>query len=146
MRIRPVLVWLDCSCVWDTCRGAVCCGGCGRLTGRYSWQSLPQTLPLSAFCPCCHSWRTGVPLARCQDRVHQQQLGLPPSWVREQRCEGSEYGHNGIGQGEYGWALSVQSGVRPAYPVFILFLNDAPSLAGTATAAVIAIFVNRGSV
>ena len=21
MRIRPVLVWLDCSCVWDTCRG-----------------------------------------------------------------------------------------------------------------------------
>ena len=31
MRIQPVLVWLDCSCVWDTCRGAVCCGGCGRL-------------------------------------------------------------------------------------------------------------------
>ena len=30
MRIQPVLVWLDCSCVWDTCRG----GGCGHLTGR----------------------------------------------------------------------------------------------------------------
>ena len=49
MRIRPVLVWLDCSCVWDTCRGAVCCGGCGRLTGRCRWQTLPQSLPLLAF-------------------------------------------------------------------------------------------------
>ena len=52
MRIRPVLVWLDCSCIWDTCRGAVCCGGCGRLTGRCRWQTLPQTLPI---------WVTGRP-------------------------------------------------------------------------------------
>ena len=51
IRIRPVLVGLDCSCVWDTCSGAVCCGCCGRLTGRYSWQSLDTTLPLLAFRP-----------------------------------------------------------------------------------------------
>ena len=63
-------------------------------------------------------------LARGQDRADQQHLGFPPGWVAEQRCEGNEYGCNGIGQGEHGWAFS-DVWVRPAYPAFILFLNSA---------------------
>ena len=63
-------------------------------------------------------------LTRGQDRAHQQYLGFPPGRVGKQRCEGNEYGYNGIGQGEHGWAFS-EILVRPAYPVFILFLNYA---------------------
>ena len=35
-----------------------------------------------------------------------------------------KYGYNGIGQGKHSWAFS-EILVRPAYPVFILFLNYA---------------------
>ena len=37
-------------------------------------------------------------LTRGQDRAHQQYLGFPPGRVGKQRCEGNEYGYNGIGQ------------------------------------------------
>ena len=63
-------------------------------------------------------------LTRGQDRAHQQHLGFPPGWVGKQRCEGNEYRYNGIGQGKHSWAFS-EIWVRPAYPVFILFLNYA---------------------
>ncbi len=63
-------------------------------------------------------------LTRGQDRAHQQYLGFPPGRVGKQRCEGNEYGYNGIGQGKHSWAFS-EILVRPAYPVFILFLNYA---------------------
>ena len=63
-------------------------------------------------------------LTRGQDRAHQQYLGFPPGRVGKQRCEGNEYGYNGIGQRKHSWAFS-EILVRPAYPVFILFLNYA---------------------
>ena len=63
-------------------------------------------------------------LTRGQDRAHQQYLGFPPGRVGKQRGEGNEYGYNGIGQGKHSWAFS-EILVRPAYPVFILFLNYA---------------------
>ena len=63
-------------------------------------------------------------LTRGQDRAHQQYLGFPPGLVGKQRGEGNEYGYNGIGQGKHSWAFS-EILVRPAYPVFILFLNYA---------------------
>ena len=59
-----------------------------------------------------------------QNRANQQQLHFLPSGVGEQGCEGKENGYNGIGQGEHSWAFS-EILVRPAYPVFILFLNFA---------------------
>ena len=63
MRVRSGLVWLDCSCVWDTCRGAVCCSGCGRLMGCCRWQSLPQSLPLLPIGPL-PSFRMAAQVAR----------------------------------------------------------------------------------
>ena len=49
-------------------------------------------------------------LARGQYRPEQQHLGFPPGWVGKQRCEGNEYGYNGIGQGEHGWAFREKWG------------------------------------
>ena len=49
-------------------------------------------------------------LTRGQDRAHQQYLGFPPGRVAEQRCEWNEYGYNGIGQGEHGWAFPLKVG------------------------------------
>ena len=71
-------------------------------------------------------------LARGQDRTHEQELGFLPGlpsattggWAGEQRCEGGQNSYNGIGQGEHGWTFR-ESGVRPAYPAFMLFLNFA---------------------
>ena len=63
-------------------------------------------------------------LARRQYRADQQQLGFAPGWVAKQRSKGSEYGYNGVGQGEHGWAFS-EIRVRPAYPVLLLSLNFA---------------------
>ena len=40
-------------------------------------------------------------LTRCQDRTHQQHLGLAPSPVLEQDGEGNENGYNGIRQGKH---------------------------------------------
>ena len=65
-------------------------------------------------------------LARGQNGAHQQDLSFPPSRVGEQHCEGSEYGYNGVGQGEHGWTFS-EIWVRPVYPVLLLFLNFAQS-------------------
>ena len=47
--------------------------------------------------------RLGLCLLSARRRERRVMLFLP-SWVREQRCEGSEYGYNGIGQGEHGQA------------------------------------------
>ena len=49
-------------------------------------------------------------LTRGQDRAHQQQLGLLPSRVGEQRCEGGEDRCNGVGQGEHGWVFPSKVG------------------------------------
>ena len=49
-------------------------------------------------------------LTRRQDRADQQQLRFPPGWAGEQRCEGNEYGYNGIGRGEHGWTFREKWG------------------------------------
>ena len=49
-------------------------------------------------------------LTRRQDRADQQQLRFPPGWAGEQRCEGNEYGYNGIGRGEHGWTFPSKVG------------------------------------
>ena len=49
-------------------------------------------------------------LTRGQDRSHQQELGLLPGRVGEQRGEGKQNGYNGIGQGEHGWAFCEKWG------------------------------------
>ena len=63
-------------------------------------------------------------LARAQDRADQPELSHLPGWVGEQRCEEGEYGYNSIRRGEQAGPFS-ESGVRPAYPILILFLNFA---------------------
>ena len=44
-------------------------------------------------------------LALGRYRADQQDLGFQPSPAGKQRCEGNQYGYNGIGQGEHGWAV-----------------------------------------
>ena len=51
-----------------------------------------------------------VALTGGQDRGHHQELGPLPGRVGEHRCEGGEYGYNGIGQGERGRAFSSKVG------------------------------------
>ena len=59
-------------------------------------------------------------LAWGEDRAHQQQLNLPPGWAGEQRREGNKNRSNRVGQGEH--RLAFFDGVRPAYPVLIIYL------------------------
>ena len=59
MRIRPVLVWLDCSCVWDACRGAVCCGALRSADGVLPLAEFGQTL---VDRPVASGWRPRSPL------------------------------------------------------------------------------------
>ena len=50
-------------------------------------------------------------LARGQYRADQQDLGFQPGRAAKQRCEGIEYGYNGIGQGEHGWTFREKCGL-----------------------------------